>query len=177
MATEETPPTTEVKKTSKWVSILLIVALCILLVTQGITAYLLVSAKPTSEAEVLPADAASIDPSPHPKEVEDEELEEGERPLGAIFPFDTMVSNLQGGGYIRIQLQLEFVDRDIPRKFLSRQVLVRDSILALIATKEKGQMSSTQGKEELRDQIKEIVGATLKKEVVERVFFTQFLVY
>lgn len=107
---------------------------------------------------------------------DEEELVEGEEPLGAIFPLDTFVVNLKGGKYIRLQIQLEFVGRDIPSRFYSRNVLVRDAILTLLSVKSQEDLAEAKDKEQLRTEIKNLINEILKKEEIKKVYYSQFLV-
>lgn len=107
---------------------------------------------------------------------DEEELAEGEEPLGAIFPLETFVVNLNGGRYIRLQVQLEFAERDIPKKFFLRGTHVRDALITLLISKTEDEMLSRKGREALKIEIKDIVNEILKKQEVKHVFFTQYLV-
>jgi flagellar protein FliL len=130
-----------------------------------------------AEIEEAPADAATnsheVQPEGHNDE---EELQEGEKPLGAIFPLDTFVVNVVGGGFLRIQIQLEFVDREISPRFYSRSVLVRDALVSLLSKQQREELLSNKGKEDLKVTVKDAVNGVLRKELINRVFFTQFVV-
>lgn len=107
---------------------------------------------------------------------DEDELEEGEEPLGAIYPFDALVLNLKGGGYARCQIQIEFVDQDVPARFLSRLVPIRDALISLITSKESKELLSERGKADLKKEVREKINTILKKEEVKNVYFTQFVV-
>ena len=104
------------------------------------------------------------------------ELEEGEELLGAIVPLDTFLLNLAKGKYIRMQVQLEFSGLDIPKSFYSRAVPIRDSIITFVTQQKAEDLESAQGKEALREEIKKLVNFQLRKELVRRVYFTQFVI-
>lgn len=133
----------------------------------------------TPKVESLAADAAQTESAatlvPEPT-LEEEELAEGEEPLGAILPLDTFVVNLNGGRYIRCQMQLEFQSRDIPKKFYTRSVPIRDGIIMLLTSKTADEVGSEKGKEQLRAEVKDLIDETLKKEEIKRVYFTQFVI-
>jgi flagellar FliL protein len=107
---------------------------------------------------------------------DEEELEEGEEPLGAIVPMDTYLVNLSGGKYIRTQIQLEFETLDVPRRFHTRQVPIRDGIIALLTQRTAESLDSAKGKDTLRAEIRSLVNTILRKEEVRRVYFTQFVI-
>ncbi|MCB0320381.1 MAG: flagellar basal body-associated FliL family protein [Bdellovibrionales bacterium] len=107
---------------------------------------------------------------------EEDELEDDEAPLGAFYPFETFVVNLTGGGYLRLQLHAEFIPRDIPKKFYTKLIPIRDRLITLFSNKTRDDLST----EELKGKLKvEIIGAInemMRKETIRRVYFTQFIV-
>jgi flagellar protein FliL len=106
----------------------------------------------------------------------EEELQEGEEILGAIAPLDAFVVNLRGGRFIRVQVQLEFVERDVPKRLFQRAAIVRDAIITLLTTKSAEEMLDREGKEKLRKEIRSLVNESIRKELVKQVYFTQFVV-
>lgn len=107
---------------------------------------------------------------------DEDELQEGEEALGAIYPLESFVVNLQGGRYIRCQIQLEFVERDVPQRFYARLIPVRDSLIKLLAMRSADDATSEKGRDTLKNDIKETVNEILKREEVKNVYFTQFVV-
>lgn len=105
-----------------------------------------------------------------------EELEEGEEALGAIVPFETFLVNLPEDHYVRVQIQLEFESLEVPRRFYTRQVPIRDSIISLLTQQTKAGLETAKGKDKLRNEIKDLVNAAIRKEEVRRVYFTQFVI-
>jgi flagellar basal body-associated protein FliL len=147
-----------------------------LLVLIGVPAgYFLMKEEPKEVSEIKPELAAEPHNKPEGFE-EAEELEEGEEPLGAIVPFETFLVNLSGGSYIRTQIQVEFETLDVPTKFYSRQVPIRDSIINLLTQQTAESLQTTQGKERIRNEIRAVINQTLRKEEVRRVYFTQFVI-
>lgn len=156
----------------------------LLIIIGAVIALLLVIGIPVSmfvfkgekKSDELPADAAheqGLVPEGHDDE---DALDEGEEALGAIFPLETFVVNLQGGRFIRCQLQLEFQSRDIPRRFYGRLVPIRDAIIGLLTKREADDVASEKGKSALKGEIRETVNEILRKEEVKGVYFTQFVV-
>lgn len=148
-----------------------------LLVLVGFPAsyFLLKEEKPKEVTEVTPEMAA--EPEYKPEGFDDaEELEEGEEPLGAIVPFETFLVNLSGGKYLRAQVQVEFETLDVPRRFYTRQVPIRDSVISLLTQQTAEGLVSQGGKEKLRTEIRSVINAAVRKEEVRRVYFTQFVI-
>jgi len=178
-APEEAPV---VAKKSNKMLFIAIGAVFVLLLAIGIpVAILTLNKKPAAPTlEELAATAAQSEaaikalvPESHSDE---DELVDGEEPLGAILPLETFVVNLTGGRYIRCQVQLEFLTRDIPKKFYTRTVLIRDAIITLLTTKAADEITSEKGKDQLRSEIKDVIDENLKKEEVKKVYFTQFVI-
>jgi flagellar basal body-associated protein FliL len=106
----------------------------------------------------------------------DEELLDGEELIGAIAPFDTFLVNLSGGKYLRLQLQVEMEERDIPRRFYTRLVPIRDGIITLLTQKSASDLEDVRGKEVLKRAIRDLINEQLKRQDVKRVYFTQFVI-
>lgn len=107
---------------------------------------------------------------------EEDETSEVEKPLGAFYPFDTFVVNLSGGGYLRCQAHIEFVKRDIPKKFLSKLVPIRDSLINVLSNKSRKDLGDEEGRADLKTEMKETINEKLRKQEVERVYFTEFVI-
>lgn len=125
----------------------------------------------------------TVDPEATPEEetqaegaLDEDELDENEEALGAMFPLDTLVVNLDGGRFIRCQIQIEFNDRDVPSRFYLRMVPIRDSIIRLLASKKAEDVQGEKGFDNLKSNIKDIVNEVLKREEAKNIYFTQFVV-
>jgi flagellar FliL protein len=152
------------------------VAVLILAIGAPVTYFALKPKEQTSES--LTADAAAEGENALVQEgVHDEdELLEGEESLGAFFPFETFVVNLAGGRYIRLQVQIEFTSRDVPKRFYPRLVPIRDTMINLLAGRTQDDLLNEKGRESLKKDIRDIINETLRSEDVRRVYFTQFVV-
>jgi flagellar protein FliL len=154
--------------------LLLILGLIVLLLLGGGGAFFMLTKKggeiPEADSEVA---SEGVVTEGHDDE---EELGEGEEPLGPIFPLDTFVVNLNGGGFIRMQVQIEFTERDIPKSFYSRMVQIRDEAITHLSTRTKEDLLTVKGKETLKTTFKELINKITKKEAVKQVYFSQFVV-
>jgi len=124
-----------------------------------------------SQADLKDGDTAALEGS-----TQEDELQEGEEALGAIFPLDAFVVNLLGGRYIRTQVQIEFITRDVPQRFYARLIPVRDMVIKVLASHTADEMLSDKGKEGLKKEIMDNINVILKHEEVKNVYFTQFVV-
>ena len=145
------------------IAILLVVVVVVLLTRSG-------GQKKVEEVEVVPHDAPiAVDEAA-------DELEEEEEAIGAIFPLESFIVNLKGGGFLRAQVQFEFVERDISPRFHVRQAIVRDGMISLFAGKSAEEISTQEGRDKLKAEIKDLVNEVMKKQEIKRVYFTQFVV-
>lgn len=157
--------------------LLLIVGGVVILAAIGAAVFFLTRSKTGDGVEV--AEDAAQGNGPEVVEEgagEEEELEDGEEPLGVIFPLDTLVVNLQGGRFLRIQLQLEFSGTEVPRRFFTKLVPIRDALVTFLAGMSAEDALAEDGKATIRRQVREIVNAALRKQEVKSVYITQFVV-
>lgn len=175
-AKEGETPAAAPKKSKK--TLFIVVGLVLVLVAIGVPLFLFMNKGKKTESKS--SDVVSVDVSKDhdPKVVKEaaEEVEEGEEILGAIAPLDAFVVNLKGGRFIRLQAQLEFVERDIPSRMTQRAAQIRDAIITLLTTKSADDMLDKDGKDRLRKELKSLVNEVLRKELVKQVYFTQFVV-
>ena len=145
----------------------------------GVPATFMLLKKESPKVEELPADVAEEEPPPTGTlegKGEVLEFEEGEEMIGAIVPFDTFLVNLAGGKYIRAQVQVEFETLDVPSRFYTRMVPLRDGIINLLSNQTAEDLEGSKGKEKLKGQIRKYMNETLRREDVKRVYFTQFVI-
>ena len=138
--------------------------------------YFMLAGSSEEETELVDPDAAQKEVLLPEGYQEENEFEEGEEALGAIFPLDTLVVNLKGGGYLRAQIQLEFVERDIPRRFYNRIVPIRDGLIAMLASKTREDLLEGKGRATIKTEVKDSVNESLRRQDVKQVFFTTFIV-
>jgi flagellar FliL protein len=157
--------------------LLIIGGVVLLLVAVGVPGAYLLLRGDGAELEELPADSAKHASHTTLEGAGSEpELEEGEQSLGAIVPLDTFLVNLSGGKYLRLQVQVEFEQLDVPRRFYSRLVPIRDSIVSLLSQQAAGQLEEHKGREKLRSAVRTQINDILRKEDVRKVYFTQFVI-
>lgn len=179
MAKEEEKETTETApaaKGSKKKLFIIIGGVLFLILAAGIPVLYFTVFAPKAELDadvITEGEEASV---PLEGNLEEDELEEGEKAIGAIYPLDTFVLNLADGKFIRAQLQLEFSDRDVPKRFYSKQVLVRDALISLITAKKSEALTAEDGKETLKKEVKDKVNEVLNRQDVENVYLTQFVI-
>ena len=108
---------------------------------------------------------------------DEDEWDEDEEPLGAIFPMEKFVVNLAGvQNYMRVQVQIEFTESDVPSRFYARQVLIRDAIINILTSRSAEEVTSPEGRTTLKDDIQRAVNQVMRREMVKAVYFTQYVV-
>ena len=156
--------------------VIIIIGVAVVCVLGGIAAFFLLRERNVDVQEIGEDLGMNEGMLPSATVLDEEELQEGEEVLGAFFPLDPLVVNLKGGGFLRVQMQFEFTQRDIPASFIARNVIIRDGVISLLAARNKEDVLSLQGRDEIKNSIKELIQKTLRKEIIKKVYFTQFVV-
>lgn len=99
--------------------------------------------------------------------------------MGPIFPLDSFIVNLsdQGGKrYLRITMGLELVDPKSNDEMTKRLPQIRDSILMILPSRKVDELQAIEGKNALRTEIISSLNGLLGKEVVKKIYFTEFVI-
>ncbi|MFK8137634.1 MAG: flagellar basal body-associated protein FliL [Bdellovibrionales bacterium] len=97
--------------------------------------------------------------------------------IGKLVPLETFLVNLagtRGGKLMKINMSLEVGNDEVQGEIEKRKPQIRDIILILLSSKTYDQVSTREGKDFLRDEIKNTVNSFLTKGKVKRVLFTEF---
>ncbi len=98
--------------------------------------------------------------------------------LGKMIPMETFLVNLsgnRGNKVLKVNMELEVEGEKIADEIDKRKPQIRDIIIILLSSKTYAQLSTTEGKEFLRDEIKDTVNSFLTKGKIKRVLFTEFI--
>jgi flagellar FliL protein len=123
-------------------------------------------------SQVQKGDSAQEEPA----EVEEEVPEET---IGPIYKMDTLIVNLadQGGKrYLRTTMELELSAPEVEQEIQLRMPQLRDQILMVLPSKKYEDISTTEGKIALRDELIIKMNSVLKKGTVKTIYFTEFVV-
>lgn len=107
-----------------------------------------------------------------------EEETEGEDIIGKMIPLETFVVNLagsRGGKLAKISMELEVSSTQVQEEIDKRKPQVRDIIIILLSSKTYEQVAAKEGKDHLRDEIRDTVNSFLTKGKIKRVYFTEFI--
>ncbi|MDJ0721326.1 MAG: flagellar basal body-associated FliL family protein [Desulfobacterales bacterium] len=123
---------------------------------------------------------ADLDALVRPPEEEVEEAdEEGLLATGAMFPLDTFIVNLadeKSKRYLRVTMQIELKAGETVDIIEQRLVQVRDIILMILPAKRFQEIRTADGKTLLRQEIMTRLNALLRKDVINNIYFTEFVV-
>ena len=109
----------------------------------------------------------------------DEEAGAEEAPILPTFKMDTLIVNLadQGGKrYLRVTMELELSAPEVIEEINLRMPQLRDTILMVLPSKTYSDISGTEGKIALRDELIAKINSILKKGTVTTIYFTEFVV-
>lgn len=98
--------------------------------------------------------------------------------IGKVVPMETFLVNLagsRGGKLAKITMELEVSNADVMGEIDRRKPQIRDIIIILLSSKNYEQVSSRDGKDFLRDEIRDRVNSFLTKGKINKVYFTEFL--
>ena len=114
-----------------------------------------------------------------PSKVAEMPVEEEENAIGPLYALDTMIVNLSDHGgkrYLRVTMALELSDPESVDTIESRLPQIRDAVLMILPTKTYDDVSTTDGKIALRNQVMEKINTLMTKGRVNNIYFTEFVV-
>jgi len=109
---------------------------------------------------------------------QEEEKHEEKLVKKPVVPLETFIVNLAGSKgrrVAKVNIELEVSKTDVQKEIEQRQAQVRDIIIMILSSKTYEYVSTKEGKNQLRDEIKDTVNAFLSKGKIESVFFTEFI--
>lgn len=98
--------------------------------------------------------------------------------IGKTIPMEVFVVNLsgnRGNKILKVGMELEVEGERIAEEIDKRKPQIRDIIIILLSSKTYAQVSSAEGKEHLREEIRDTVNSFLSKGKIKRVLFTEFV--
>lgn len=104
--------------------------------------------------------------------------EESQEFIGKTIPMETFLVNLsgnRGNKLLKVNMDLEVEGGKISEEIDKRKPQIRDIIIILLSSKTYTQLSSPEGKEFLREEIRDTVNSFLTSGKIKRVLFTEFI--
>jgi len=149
----------------------IILALVNMLVLAGVAAMLFLSRKQEAHKPNID-DVVKGEQETQHKEAEEKEF------IGKLVPLETFLVNLadsRGRRLAKVNMELEVSSAEAQEEIDKLKPKIRDIIIMLMSSKTYGQISSRDGKDQLRDEIRDQVNLFLTKGQIKKVFFTEFI--
>lgn len=109
----------------------------------------------------------------------DQQQEKTEDPyIGKLIPLETFLVNLAGSRgrrLAKINMEIEVEGERVEEEIDKRKPQIRDIIIILLSSKTYAQISSKEGKDFLRAEIRDTVNAFLTKGKIRSVYFTELI--
>jgi len=99
--------------------------------------------------------------------------------IGPIFSMDTFIVNLvdpHGKKYLKLRLELELSVEELRMEIDRRMPQFKDTILTLLSSKTYEDVSSQEGKLQLRAEMMSMLNHYLKSGSITNIYFTEFIV-
>ena len=99
--------------------------------------------------------------------------------VGKMIPMETFLVNPagnRGNKLLKVNMEFEVEGEKIAEEIDKRKPQIRDIVIILLSSKTYAQLSSPEGKEFLRDEIRDTVNSFLVKGKIKHVHFTEFIV-
>ncbi len=111
------------------------------------------------------------------KEAQKKEADEPEF-IGKLIPLETFLVNLSGSRgqkLAKINMELEVNNDEVQKEIDKLKPKIRDIIIIILSSKAYAQVATTEGKDALREEIRDQVNLFLTKGKINRVYFTEFI--
>jgi flagellar FliL protein len=110
----------------------------------------------------------------------DAQKKEQEEPefIGKLIPLETFLVNLSGSRgqkLAKINMELEVNNDEVQKEIEKLKPKIRDIIIIILSSKAYAQVATTEGKDALREEIRDQVNLFLTKGQINRVYFTEFI--
>lgn len=165
------------------VLIIVAVLLVVVLLLGGLIVVLLASggdsgeqdpAAATTEVHAAPAAQGGKPAAGAPKERSNDFFN-----VGPMYPLDQFLVNLlseTGSRYLKMTINIELSSELLTPEIEQKKPLLRDIVIRILSSKTYEDISTTKGKERLKDEIAAKINETLRDGYVKNVFFTDFIV-
>jgi flagellar protein FliL len=98
--------------------------------------------------------------------------------IGKLIPLETFLVNLsdsRGQKVVKINMELEVNNEDVQKEIDKLKPKIRDIIIIITSSKSYQELAGKDGKDALREEIRDQLNLFLTKGQVNRVYFTEFL--
>lgn len=98
--------------------------------------------------------------------------------VGKVIPLETFIVNLAGSKgrkVAKVNMELELKGDKVADEIDKRKAQVRDIIIIILSSKTYEEVSTREGKDALRGEVKDVINSFLVQGKISNVFFTEFL--
>ena len=98
--------------------------------------------------------------------------------VGKVIPLETFIVNLAGSKgrkVLKVNMELEVKGVDVIQEIDNRKAQIRDFIIIILSSKTYDEVSTKEGKDFLRNEIKDQVNSFLSKGKIINVYFTELI--
>ena len=98
--------------------------------------------------------------------------------IGKVIPLETFIVNLAGSKgrkVLKVNMELEVKGSEIIQEIDNRKAQIRDFIIIILSSKTYDEVSTKEGKDALRNEIKDNVNSFLSKGKIINVYFTELI--
>lgn len=94
--------------------------------------------------------------------------------LVALEPF---IVNLQvKGSYVKATLQMKLKGKEDPKSIESKLPKIRDGVISILSSKSATDILTNEGKESLRQELKQSINSAFGSDKVVEIYFTEFII-
>lgn len=164
-------PEASAKASGSKPTLFIILALVNMLVVAGVAIMLYLGQKKK-------AHEPGIDDVIHGEHEEQEKEKLDKDFVGKLVPLETFLVNLAGSRgrkLAKINMELEVEGEESQSEIEKLKPKIRDIIIIIISSKTYAQISTKEGKDQLRDEIRDQVNLFLTKGPISKVYFTEFI--
>lgn len=98
--------------------------------------------------------------------------------IGKLVPLETFLVNISGSRgrkLVKINMELEVSNAEVQEEVEKIKPKIRDYIIIIVSSKTFAEISTKEGKDALRDEIKNQINLFLTKGQIAKVYFTEFI--
>jgi len=98
--------------------------------------------------------------------------------IGKVIPLETFIVNLAGAKgrkVLKVNMELEVKGAEIVSEIDNRKAQIRDFIIIILSSKTYDEVSTKEGKDALRTEIKDNINTFLSKGKISNVYFTELI--
>lgn len=121
---------------------------------------------------------ANIDDVVQGEAAQQEEEANSQDFIGKLVPLESFLVNLAGSRgrkLAKINMELEVSNVEVQEEIQQLKPKIRDIIIIIVSSKTFAQVSTPEGKDQLREEIRDQVNLFLTKGQISKVYFTEFI--